>query len=98
MKEYLTNFRDYLSFPLEWPGSTRSLLANRDSHVIMSAQACFLPIPALGGESVFNVSLFNYQSHQGHPAVLTIVANEQGSSAQIVDNNGNTRGMFMPKF
>lgn len=61
----------------------------------MSAQACFLPIPALGGESVFNVSLFNYQSHQGRPAVLTIVANEQGSSAQIVDNNGNTRGMFI---
>jgi hypothetical protein len=94
LKEYLTNFRDYLSFPLEWHGQTRSLYSSqRDSHVLLSAQTCFLPIPPLGGEAEFNVSLYNYQSSENSPAVLAIVANECGTSAQIIDNFGNARGM-----
>jgi len=47
----------------------------------------FLPVPKLGGDSKFNVAIFNYQSSPGHPAVLAIVANSQGTSAQIVDGN-----------
>lgn len=92
LKQYLNDFRHYLSYPLEWPGNTKSLLASRDTHVVMSAQACFLPVPPLGGEATFNVSLYNYQSYPNNPAVLTIVANEKGTSAQIIDNFGNTRG------
>jgi hypothetical protein len=30
--------------------------------------------------------IFNYQSHQGDPAVLTIVATREGTSATIIDN------------
>ena len=57
-----------------------SLLAeNRDSHVLVSAQACFLPIPP-DGIAEFNPVLFNYQSYAGDPAVLTILATREGTS------------------
>jgi hypothetical protein len=64
LKEYLQNFRMYLHKPDSWKGSNTSLLAeSRDSHVIMSSQACFLPVPT-GGETKFNVSIYNYQVDQ----------------------------------
>jgi hypothetical protein len=97
LKDYLINFRDYLSYPLEWPGTTRSLYSStRDSHVLLSAQTCFLPIPPLGGEAEFHVALYNYQSTESAPAVLAIVANEKGTSAQIIDNYGNVKGVTLP--
>jgi hypothetical protein len=34
----------------------------------------------------FNPVLFNYQSYEGDPAVLTIVATREGTSATIIDN------------
>ncbi len=69
------------------PGAGRrsSLLAERDSHVLVSAQAAFLPVPELG-KAEFNPVIFNYQSYQGDPAVLTIVATREGTSATIIDN------------
>ncbi len=74
LKEYLENFRLYMHNPPSWKGSQTSLWAQqRDSHVIMSSQACFLPVPQ-GGEAKFNVSIYNYQSSKNHPAVLAIVA------------------------
>ena len=51
----------------------------------MSAQAAFLPIPK-NGQATFNPVIFNYQSYQGDPAVLTIVATREGTSATIIDN------------
>jgi hypothetical protein len=85
LKEYLQNFRMYLHKPESWKGSNTSLLAeSRDSHVIMSSQACFLPVAA-GGEAKFNVSIYNYQSSSRNPAVLAIVATAQGTSAQVVE-------------
>ena len=85
LREYLGNFRTYLSEPEEWAGRRNSLLAERDSYVLVSAQAAFLPIPEQG-EAEFNPVIFNYQSYQGDPAVLTIVATREGTSATIIDN------------
>jgi len=85
LAEYLGNFRKYLSEPGSWSGRLSSLLAPRDSHVLVSAQAAFLPVPQQG-EATFNPVIFNYQSFAGDPAVLTIVASREGTSATIIDN------------
>ena len=85
LQDFLGNVRQYLSQPDSWAGTGRSLLADRDTHVLVSAQACFLPIPQ-GGIAQFNPVLFNYQSYPGDPAVLTILATREGSSVTIIDN------------
>jgi hypothetical protein len=85
LTEYLGHFREYLSDPESWAGEERSLLAERDTHVLVSAQAAFLPIPQ-GGRAEFNPVIFNYQSYAGDPAVLAIVATREGTSATIIDN------------
>ena len=90
LREYLGNFREYLTDASSWKGEKTSLLASRDSHVLVSAQACFLPIPR-SGAATFNAVLFNYQSVAGDPAVLTILATREGTSATIIDN---TRDAF----
>lgn len=61
------------------------MLAPRDKEVLVSAQACFLPVPK-SGKAEFNPVLFNYQSYPGSPAVLAIVATREGTSATIIDN------------
>jgi hypothetical protein len=50
-----------------------------------------LPIPK-SGEAKFNVAIFNYQSSPSNPAVLAIVANSKGTSAQILDNANGYNG------
>jgi hypothetical protein len=90
LTEYLKHFRRYLSNPDSWSGRDDSLLAGRDSHVLVSAQAAFLPVPK-DGIAEFNPVIFNYQSYQGDPAVLTIVATREGTSATVIDN---TRDAF----
>lgn len=85
LSEYLRDFRRYLSYPGSWAGREASLLAARDTHVLVSAQAAFLPIPRQG-IAQFNPVIFNYQSYQGDPAVLTIVATREGTSATVIDN------------
>ncbi len=85
LRQLLDNLRDYLSQPGSWTGERTSLLAARDSHVLVSAQACFLPIPR-GGKAEFNPVLFNYQSYEGDPAVLTILATREGTSVTVIDN------------
>jgi hypothetical protein len=85
LTEYLGNFRHYLNDPDSWAGDEVSLLADRDSHVLVSAQAAFLPIPR-EGQAEFNPVIFNYQSCAQNPAVLTIVATREGTSATIIDN------------
>lgn len=84
---------DFLTNPDSWkpsPGRPRTLLAARDTKVLVSAQACFLPIPK-SGEATFNPVLFNYQSVQGDPAVLAILATREGTSMTVIDN---TRDAF----
>jgi hypothetical protein len=85
LREYLGDIRRYLSEPGSWRGRESSLLAERDSHVLVSAQAAFLPVPQ-EGVAEFNPVIFNYQSYQGDPAVLTIVATREGTSATVIDN------------
>ncbi|MEO0396730.1 MAG: hypothetical protein AAF243_12185 [Cyanobacteria bacterium P01_A01_bin.137] len=85
LKDVLGDLRRYLSEPDSWPGSEKSLLADRDSHVLVSAQAAFLPIPQ-GDGATFNPVLFNYQSYPGDPAVLTLLVTREGTSATVIDN------------
>jgi hypothetical protein len=85
LREYLANIRRYLNDPQSWAGDGASLLAERDSHMLVSAQAAFLAIPKQG-KAEFNPVIFNYQSYAGDPAVLTIVATREGTSATVIDN------------
>ena len=86
LSDYVWGLRDYLHDPSDWPGRTRGLWAPRDSVVLVSAQAVFLPIPD-DGEAIFNPVLYNYQSYEGDPGVLAIVATREGTSATIIDNS-----------
>jgi hypothetical protein len=83
--DFLMNPTAYLTRPDSWKGRNRSLLAPRDSRVLVSAQACFLPIPR-HGKATFNPVLFNYQSVSGDPAVLAILATREGTSVTVIDN------------
>jgi hypothetical protein len=85
LTRYLQNIRKYMTRPGSWKGSWSSMLAKRDSHVLVSAQACFLPVPK-GGKAEFNPVIFNYQSYEGDPAVLTILATREGTSMTVIDN------------
>ncbi|MEO1148656.1 MAG: hypothetical protein AAFY26_24055 [Cyanobacteria bacterium J06638_22] len=85
LQAVLDNLRDYLTEPDSWEGDEASLLAERDTHVLVSAQACFLPIPQ-EGMAQFNPVLFNYQSYEENPAVLTILATREGTSVTVIDN------------
>jgi len=86
LRELLGNLRAYLHDPQSWKGRRNSLLADdRDSHVLVSAQACFLPIPQ-EGIAEFNPVLFNYQSRARDPAVLAILATREGTSVTVIDN------------
>jgi hypothetical protein len=89
LREYLGNPRLYLRNPKSWTGDGTYLLADRDTHVLVSAQACFLPVPK-DGVAEFNPVLFNYQSAPGDPAVLAILATREGTSATIIDNQRDT--------
>jgi hypothetical protein len=83
--EFLKEPTRYLTNPGSWLGRNRSLLAERDAKVLVSAQACFLPVPQ-EGIATFNPVLFNYQSVSGDPAVLTILATREGTSVTVIDN------------
>jgi hypothetical protein len=85
LEQYLGNVRKYLSRPGSWKGDWTYLLAQRDTHVLVSAQACFLPVPKQG-LAEFNPVLFNYPSRKGDPAVLAILATREGTSATVIDN------------
>lgn len=86
LAELLKDPTAYLNRPAAWKAPVRSLWnAERDTHVLVSAQACFLPIPR-HGDATFNPVLFNYQSYAGDPAVLTILATREGTSITVIDN------------
>ncbi|ETO35472.1 hypothetical protein RFI_01591 [Reticulomyxa filosa] len=93
LKEYLEHFDQYMSKP-SFKGPL-NLLANdstnkqKDSHVIMSSQACFLPVQQ-GHQTKFSVALYNYQSTLKNPKVLVIVCTSKGSSAQIIQGSTQT--------
>jgi hypothetical protein len=86
LTDILKNLKSFASRPDSILGDG-NLLAARDSHFLVSAQAVFLPIPK-SGKAQFNPVLFNYQSSPGSPAVLTILVTRQGSSMQVIENKG----------
>jgi hypothetical protein len=88
--DFLERPTEFLSHPESWKSSKKTLLAPRDSKVLVSAQACFLPVPR-NGKAEFNPVLFNYQSYKENPAVLTLLVTREGSSVTIIDN---TRDAF----
>jgi hypothetical protein len=85
LREFLEDPTSFLTNPGSWLGNHHSLIADRDSKVLVSAQACFLPIPK-EGLATFNPVLFNYQSMSGNPAVLTVLATREGTSTTVIDN------------
>ncbi len=85
LTDFVDNIRYYLHDPQSWDGDEHSLLADRDSSVLVSAQAVFLPIPS-SGNATFNPVLYNYQSYEGDPAVLTILVTREGTSVTVIDN------------
>jgi hypothetical protein len=96
--ERVVSLKELLADPGRWlsradGGSIRtgSLLAPRDTHALVSAQAAFLPVPR-GGKATFHPVIFNYQSTAGNPAVLTILATRQGTSVTVIDNARDTVG------
>lgn len=91
LKELLADPKSYLSFPTRGFIKGGSLLAPRDSHALVSAQAAFLPVPK-GGKATFHPVIFNYQSTAKNPAVLTILVTRQGTSMTIVDNARDSLG------
>src|SRR5512143_3426625 len=68
-----------------------TLLAKRDTHVLVSAQHAFLPVPKEGKATLWPV-IFNYQSTKKNPAVLTILVTRQGTSMTIIDNARDSVG------
>ncbi|MEW6731039.1 MAG: hypothetical protein AB1489_06860 [Acidobacteriota bacterium] len=83
--DFLENPTSYLFNSNSWKAPKRTLLSQRDSKVLVSAQACFLPVPKQG-EATFNPVVFNYQSYQGNPAVLTVLVTREGTSVTVIDN------------
>jgi hypothetical protein len=86
LRELLANPAQYLSSPEHGRIKGGSLLARRDSHLLVSAQAAFLPIRAAGG-AIFRPVIFNYQSSRRRPAVLVILVTREGTSMTIIDNH-----------
>jgi len=88
LHEFLENPTLYLNEPGSWSGEGRRtfLVPKRDSRVLVSAQACFLPVPLDGGKATFNPVLFNYQSVAKDPAVLTVLVTREGTSVTVIDN------------
>ena len=86
LRHYLSHLSTYVSDPATYHPDNQSLVTDQDTHVLVSAQACFLPL-SQAGVCEFNPVLFNYQSRPDNPAVLAIVASTEGSSATVIDND-----------
>jgi hypothetical protein len=91
LTDVLRNIKKYASKPWTIEGSG-NLLAARDRHFLVSAQAVFLPIPKKG-KAEFNPVVFNYQSAPGSPAVLSILVTRQGTSMTVVENSPEESGI-----
>ena len=91
LRELLADPTRYLSQPQKGAIRGGSLLAERDTHALVSAQTAFLPVPR-EGKATFWPVIFNYQSWKKHPAVLTILVTRQGTSMTVVDNARDTLG------
>jgi hypothetical protein len=89
LKELLENPEQYMATKDKGKIKSSSLIAKRDTHVLVSAQHAFLPVPKQGKATFWPV-IFNYQSTKKNPAVLTILVTRQGTSMTIIDNTRDT--------
>ncbi len=89
LRELLANPTRYMTLPGKGKIKGGTLLAQRDRHALVSAQATFLPVPR-EGQATFWPVIFNYQSSRKNPAVLTLLVTRQGTSMTIVDNVRDT--------
>jgi hypothetical protein len=98
LKQYLAHLDHYLHEPLALKGAKRTSFwveGERDKNVLMSAQACMLPVGLKDGEMTeFTVALRNYQSAKDAPAVLVIVSSDQGTSAHVMNSSGKEQLYF----
>jgi hypothetical protein len=92
LRDFLTTPGRFLTLPDKGRIKGGTLLARRDSHALVSAQATFLPVPS-EGKATFWPVIFNYQSSRKNPAVLTLVVTRQGTSATIIDNARDSIGV-----
>lgn len=81
-REYLENIQKYTDVKVDG-----TLYDKRDDKILVSAQACVLPLE--DGSTEFAVKLYNYQSCL-EPAVLVVIASAQGTSAHFVLGRDNT--------
>jgi len=84
LTEVLSHMREYLSNGDSMLGGG-SMLAERDTHFLVSAQHVYVPIPRRG-QAEFNPVIFNYQSAPESPAVLVLLVTRQGTSATVIEN------------
>jgi hypothetical protein len=91
LRELLADPARYMTLPHKGKIKGGTLLAQRDRHALVSAQATFLPVPR-EGQATFWPVIFNYQSSRKNPAVLTLLVTRQGTSMTIVDNVRDTIG------
>lgn len=82
----------FLSWREEAP-ERLNLYSPRDRQVLVSAEACIMPVPK-DGKAVFVPSIFNYQSTAEHPAVLVILVSNRGTSITLLDNQRD--GVHIP--
>jgi hypothetical protein len=92
LADVLRNVRSVMSRPSTLEGDG-SLIAERDRHFLVSAQAVFLPIPA-NGKAEFSPVVFNYQSAPRSPAVLALLVTRQGTSATVIENRDEDSAGF----
>jgi hypothetical protein len=91
LKEFLAEPTRFMTLPDKGTIQGGGLLAKRDSHVLVSAQATLLPVPKQGTATFWPV-IFNYQSTKKNPAVLVLLVTRQGTSMTIVDNARDSIG------
>ena len=89
LRELLANPTRYMTLPGKGKIKGGTLLAQRDRHALVSAQATFLPVPR-EGQATFWPVIFNYQSSRKNPAVLTLLVTRQWTSMTVVDNVRDT--------
>jgi len=84
LSEVLAHMKEYLSSADSMLGDG-NMLAERDTHFLVSAQHVYVPIPSQG-QAEFNPVIFNYQSAPESPAVLVLLVTRQGTSATVIEN------------
>lgn len=81
LSEILENPSAFLS----WKEPLGNLLLPRDTQVLVSAQASLMPV-LKGKKAYMAPTIYNYQSTEEHPAVLTLLVTNRGVSIATVDN------------